>query len=680
MPLFSFIDVTTHSQRFLLNLEAFEAKAPGFYDRFRDHQPALRAEFRDDDIFVYDQNRLLCGQGYLAYERANVAAHFANPCRLITPPSKLDAAIERQQKERYQSFLKPQRDDYALTQVYDDAEGALHTGFFVVDLAERLNNSIAILDAPQSNNPYFLTVWGIGMGSFVLELLKTYQPKALILAEDNIDLVYWSLHVTDWSEIFSYISSIGCKLSLTFQPDWTALYDAAVGLIGAECPISLDGTICWFGSESSAMLRAFRRFNSPEISRLTDFTGFTVDEYNMVKNSFRNLSLGTGKVIRAFGYDHDVPVVIVASGPSLNDSIEWLKCNRQHCLLIACGSSLPALYKHGIVADFQLIIERDRYMYEVHQRDLDNGCDYSDVRCLASSTIWPGLAPMFKQVFWFFRSALTPLAIFAADNSEVIYADGPQTVNLGVTFAAMLKAKRAYFVGVDLGAAERSNPRAAGAHGETVRQLSIPTRGNFGRTVYTDPLLVTVRQQVEQVVRVCADTTYINLSNGVRIEGAEPQRLEDVDLSMTDPDAVRQLIAAFDGQMPAYTAARFEDQWYSHDLRQATMQIFGVLKASLGCFEDWSHDLVKWTFDTLNYATLNLRNQTLPRLIRGDVMRWVMAVDNAQRRCSSPEDRKLLLDAAREVFVSNLEKMEQEIYSLFDELELEYDQMRRQAA
>ena len=672
--------MTTPDQRFQFNLDAFEAKSPGFKERFQGYKPSLRADFQDDDILIYDQSRLLCGRGFLAHERASLATHLANPCRLITPASKLDANIERQRKEFYQGLLKPQQADFAITQVYDDAEGALHTGFFVVDLAEALDNRITIADAPVKNNPYFLTVWGFGMGSFILDLLKQYQPKSLFLAEDNLDLLYWSLYVTDWVEIFKYLASIGCKITITFQSDWKSLYDAAYTLIASECPLSLDGTICWYSSESSSMLRAFRRFNSPELSRLNDFTGFTVDEYNMVKNSFRNLSLGSGKVIRTFRHDHDVPVVLVASGPSLNQSIDWLKQNRDHCFLVACGSSLPALYKHGIIADFQLIIERDRYMYEVHQNDLDNGCDYSQVRCLASSTIWPGLAPMFKQVYWFFRSALTPLSIFASDNSEVIYADGPQTVNLGVTFAAILNAKRAYLVGVDLGAAERSNPRASGAHGDTVRQLTIPVRGNYGRTVYTDSLLSAVRQQVENVVRSCPDTSYINLSNGVKIDGCLTQKMEDTDLSDTDPSSVHQLIQEFDGQMPLYTAARFEDQWYSHDLRQATMQVFGTLKASLGGFEDWSHDLVKWTFDTLNYSTLNLRNQTLPRLIRGDVMRWVMAVDNAERRCETAEDRSLLLETARHVFVQNLEKMEQEIYSLFDELELEYDKKTSEAA
>lgn len=664
------------SQLFQANLDAFEAKVPGFKKRFENYLPKLKAEFRDGDIFVSENNRLLCGQGYIAYEKNCLSQHRSNPCRLVTAAAKFDAQIESIQKERYKKFLKPKKDDFALTQVYDDAEGSLHTGFFITDLAEEINSRISINDLPVVNRPYFLTVWGIGMGSYILDLLKEYQPKVLLLAEDNFDLIYWSLYVTDWSSIFSYIASIGCKLSLTFQEEWTAIYDAVVTLISTECPISLDGTICWYSSESSGMLRAFRRFNSPEISKLTDFTGFTVDEYNMVKNSFRNLSQGTGKIIRSFNYDHDIPVVIVASGPSLNDSIEWLKHNRQHMLLVACGSSLPALYKNGIIADFQLIIERDQYMYEVHQDDLNNGCDYSEVRCLASSTIWPGLAPMFKQVYWFFRSALTPLSIFAADNSEVIYADGPQTVNLGVTFAAMLKAKRAFLVGVDLGAAARSNPRAAGAHGDTVRELSVPARGNFGRTVYTDPLLVMVRKQLEQVIQACPATNYINLSNGVRIQGSSTDTIESVDLTSTPPNKVQELINIFDDQMPLYTSNRFEDHWFSHDLRQAAMQTMGVLKVSLGNFEDWSHDLVKWTFDTLNYSTLNLRNQTIPRLIRGDVMRWVMAVDNAQRRCTSSEDRQMLLSCARKVFVSNIEKLEEEIYSLFDELELEYDSKR----
>ena len=90
-----------------------------------------------------------------------------------------------------------------------------------------------------------------------------------------------------------------------------------------------------------------------------------------------------------------MPVAICASGPSLSESIDWLKENQNKVVLIACGSSLPVLIDNGITPDFQLVIERDKYMFEVHRQDVSEGRDYSNVSLIASSTF--GLAIFFLQ-------------------------------------------------------------------------------------------------------------------------------------------------------------------------------------------------------------------------------------------------------------------------------------------
>ena len=121
---------------FLLNLDAFEQKISGFSERFKNHKPELRAEFRDGDIYIYDGKRLVMGSGYKTSEMRALNNLFSNPCRLITPASKFVHAVEKQQSQRYNSFLKPIREPYALSQSEDHCVCALHTGFFNVDLAE----------------------------------------------------------------------------------------------------------------------------------------------------------------------------------------------------------------------------------------------------------------------------------------------------------------------------------------------------------------------------------------------------------------------------------------------------------------------------------------------------------------------------------------------------------------
>ena len=253
------------------------------------------------------------------------------------------------------------------------------------------------------------------------------------------------------------------------------------------------------------------------------------------------------------------------------------------------------------------------------------------------NTIWPGISSFFKETFWFFRSALTPVSLFANQVSEVISSDGPQTVNLGITVASMLKAKRAYLCGVDLGAASPDNPRVSGAHGDTVRNLTIPARGNRGRTVFTDPLLQIVKNAVQGAVN-STPTKFFNVSNGLYIEGAAPTDLKDVvfDDSVNENEK-SSLLDSFRSQMPAYTSERFEDQWFSVDLRQVTFNFFGALKSLFfSCAGEWNAKKLKEFYLFLDYSKANLREQTMQRLCRGDVMRWVMTIDNAYKRIGIP--------------------------------------------
>jgi hypothetical protein len=52
-----------------------------------------------------------------------------------------------------------------------------------------------------------------------------------------------------------------------------------------------------------------------------------------------------------------LPVVIVASGPSLTKDINLLKKYQNKCVIVACGTSSQALYKNNIIPDFCVTID-----------------------------------------------------------------------------------------------------------------------------------------------------------------------------------------------------------------------------------------------------------------------------------------------------------------------------------
>lgn len=657
------------------NIQRIRLKSDELANRLSNHIPNVQLTIQDNDHYLYEGKRLVRGMCSKKYEHTLLESDLKSPNRLLMPAGKLEAKVEREQLKVYESMLKVPQHSYYPSQKYDDAEGALHTGFFVSKLAINLDDRLSIADTPVVNNPYYLTLWGVGLGTHIKPLLDRYMPQHILIIEDNIDLLYWSFHVVDWTDILDTIEQNGTKITFCFNQGWQAIFQAALAAVNDDCAIAIDGTIAVLNTESSSLLRAYRKFNSSEIGNLVSFTGFTCDEYNMVKNSFRNLKLGNGHVLRDFDSDHDVPVAICASGPSLQNHIEWLRSNQEKCIIVACGSSLPVLINNNIIPDYQLVIERDKYMYEVHSNDIAAGLDYSNVSLIASSTIWPGISAFFKDTYWFFRSALTPVSLFANQISEVVGADGPQTVNLGITVANLLKAKNAFLFGVDLGAASPDNPRVAGAHGDTVRNLTIPARGNKGRTVFTDNLMQVVKLALEGALQA-SECKYYNCSDGVYIQGAIPADISDIEslACMKSHKNVKVKVKeAFSEQMPIYTNERFEDQWFSVDLRQISYTFFlGLKQLFFSSASGWNHSNLKSFYNFLDYSKSNLRDQTMQRLVRGDVMRWVMTIDNAYKRIENIDEKQEFILAAINIASEEIDRMQSEFISLLDELELEY--------
>ncbi len=65
------------------------------------------------------------------------------------------------------------------------------------------------------------------------------------------------------------------------------------------------------------------------------------------------------------GAAENIPAVVVGSGPSLGMEIEALRRLKNHVCIIAAGSSIQALLKHGIEPDLIVAMDPSDKNYEV---------------------------------------------------------------------------------------------------------------------------------------------------------------------------------------------------------------------------------------------------------------------------------------------------------------------------
>lgn len=88
--------------------------------------------------------------------------------------------------------------------------------------------------------------------------------------------------------------------------------------------------------------------------------------YSFFENYWRNFSeiaiRPGGKCLE--GSFSDIPVIVVGSGPSLNKNIQELKKCVNKAVIIAAGSAIGALYKHGITPHILIVADANPMMYE----------------------------------------------------------------------------------------------------------------------------------------------------------------------------------------------------------------------------------------------------------------------------------------------------------------------------
>ncbi|QLG38203.1 motility associated factor glycosyltransferase family protein [Paenibacillus sp. E222] len=224
-------------------------------------------------------------------------------------------------------------------------------------------------------------VYGFGLGLSIADLLEEFPDRWLFIYESDIDSFKRVISEYDISLLLSHPNLY-----------WISVGDHQLRM--------LFQLLCSYMQESLAFI-GLRTFLEEHIELLQevrkDFIAYKNDFHSnkLIENRFRNEwtqnylyhlheSLTTHSIEEMFGTFEGFTAIIVSSGPSLTEDIDWIKKMSKHALIIAAGSSVQALVKHGIKPHLCVIMDG----HEVNNKIFANDSTLQSTLLFTSSSYY----------------------------------------------------------------------------------------------------------------------------------------------------------------------------------------------------------------------------------------------------------------------------------------------------
>lgn len=414
---------------------------------------------------------------------------------------------------------------------------------------ESFERDIAWLNAVEGaiGNGKVIFVYGFERGLSIVDLLELYPNHWLFVYEPDEQL--FRKAVTDYD----------LRLLLG-HPN---LYWLSVG----ESQLNM-----MFHMLSSYMLEdlgfiALRKYLSDDMNLLREVKeqfqeyrqSFLVDKHTenrfreeWTRNYLYHLSdvLYTPSIERLFYAFEGATVVVVSSGPSLQEDIEWLKKLRPHVLIISAGSSIQALVKHGIQPHLAVIMDG----HPVNKKIFASSVTREQPLLFTSSSYYEiSDQNCAEKIHSIMKSDAVSQYFFGLSKEELFISPTETVAGTAIQAAACLGAKRIILAGQDLSFpdnkfyADGIEHFAAEATDKTVQEAPKKVLNVKGTYNTTDESFSLMKNGLENLIMALPRIEFVNSSrNGAVIEGAPFKPMEEMYKLLApesvDHDAIADLI------------------------------------------------------------------------------------------------------------------------------------------
>ena len=401
----------------------------------------------------------------------------------------------------------------------------------------------------------FVRAYGIGLGTQLLKLLKERTVIHLSIIEPDIDLFFSSLFVIPWRILHRYFSIANRSMSLIVgdTPEESMKRESAYVRETFPLMISNVGRLIMINDDAVLKRLLSAQEKEDEVNYNSSSAGWYDDQKTGLYNSLCNVReqglFYVGKRTTEF-----LRVFVVGSGPSLDDSIAYIRQHVDHAIIFACGSAISPLLAAGIIPDFHVIQERlweEDWVYEPESSSL-----LKQVRLLKLNVVSPSNDPNYKETY-IFQKFMDPGSALLGTDFPSTQGVNPTVTNAGIAFACELGADEIFLFGVDYGSpAGTGTWHTANTINDKENMVVLyedekvfEIKGNFDDPVDSTPILSWSLKVSETLIGRHKQIKWINVGDGASIAGTVGYRTEELpDLSstsITKDDITKEIAACF---------------------------------------------------------------------------------------------------------------------------------------
>jgi hypothetical protein len=523
------------------NLLYFQSAKPEIYEAVKDHHCTEYKMCLNPDG---SPNILHVNSGVLVYEqkpKADILQEIRNNIENINL-----GLIIQEEHVVFESIRGGESSSSTIDREYQKGEGFmdttvtnkdplmvhLHEAIFNEGSYQQLNlmghlesgeRDFNILDTIMNDYLPYIRVYGLGLGYHLIELINNKKISIMDLYEPNLDLFYSSLYTVPWELVFRYFELKNKALYLYIANPYEHVIDSINRRMLGHFRFLVTTVARYNNFSGSAEINSFieKEPAGDKQILLQNNGGWYEDQraglYFSLRNIKQNHPVFNGTKVNQF-----FRVFIVGNGPSLNESIGFIKENQKNAVIFSCGTALTALLNSGIVPDFQVLQERDWHgiQFETyHDKSLLN-----NITLLKLNVVSTVVDSFYKKVL-LIQKANDPGSFLLNKNYPNLPNVNPTVTNAAVTIAAKLAADEIYLFGCDYGTPKgasrmhASNSLYTEASDSLIKEQEI--KGNFDEIIETSNILAHSQFSTEQRILSHPSIRWFNVGNGALIQGTE---------------------------------------------------------------------------------------------------------------------------------------------------------------
>ncbi|MFC3031838.1 6-hydroxymethylpterin diphosphokinase MptE-like protein [Pseudoalteromonas fenneropenaei] len=517
--------------RFEKNLKAFKSYFPEIYEKYLTYQPSEKFELIVNEngtanIIDYDSGLPIYSDDPKGQAAEQVKKNIDAPILGMTDHSKV-ALLENDSGFTHIDLMR------SVGQIYNETKSNL-------SIFKKLGKSIPSI-----------MVFGIGLGYHLDGILTACKAGYVNFFEPNEDYFFASLFVIDWNALLTKIDENGSFLYLGIGLKEEEIYEQFYSRSRAVSVASISHA--WFYQHYPSVnvnkwISEFRNNYHQFFAGFGFFDDAVMGLAHSVGNFDNNLPYLYNKTLDDALLE-DIPVFIVANGPSLDKEMEFIKNNQDKAIVFACNSASTALVRHGIMPDFHVALERTESTYHFLKEHVPEE-SRKKINLLITNVMNPKVASLFGWAGGSLKpgeagSQVIQLAQYRKDQRVIntLSFCNPLVGNTALSYACHLGFKQIYLFGVDNGYVDKEHHHSKSSFyyddkGKTKVQpfkvghdFVVP--GNFRETVLTDQFMHVGNVQMGRLLQSFQGKgiTVFNCSDGSRIEHTIPLHSTDIILN-----------------------------------------------------------------------------------------------------------------------------------------------------